>query len=81
MMSARFSSATQIDLSPPSSEAAGRDTTFDGFLRETGTLAFLVANEDQLVYERYSKAPIVGACRPRSRSPSLRVDARRDRDR
>ena len=37
------------DLSAP----AGEGTDLDGFLRRTGTVAFLVVHDDRLVYERY----------------------------
>ncbi len=37
---------------PAVADAAGNGSV-DGFLRDTGTLAFLVVHEDRLVYERY----------------------------
>jgi CubicO group peptidase (beta-lactamase class C family) len=40
-------SGTEIDLAAPSGAA------FEGFLRRTETLAFVVVHEDELVYERY----------------------------
>jgi CubicO group peptidase (beta-lactamase class C family) len=46
---------TEVALSPPAG-AAG----FDGFLRETGTHAFLLVQQDRVVYERY----LNGADRP-----------------
>ncbi len=39
---------TEIALPPPAGAA-----TFDGFLREAGTLGFLVVHQDRVVYERY----------------------------
>ena len=39
----------EITLAPPS----GGVRTFDGFLRETDTRAFLIVDDDELVYERY----------------------------
>ena len=39
----------EIALVPPS----GGSRSFDGFLRETDTLAFLVVDDDEVVYERY----------------------------
>jgi hypothetical protein len=43
----------QIELpaAPPDVDGAG--TGFDGFLRATGTRAFVVVHDDRLVYERY----------------------------
>jgi CubicO group peptidase (beta-lactamase class C family) len=43
-----LATGTEVALSPPAG-AAG----FDGFLRETGTLGFLVLHQDRVVYERY----------------------------
>jgi CubicO group peptidase (beta-lactamase class C family) len=40
---------TELDLPAP----AGGDPGLDGFLRRTDTLAFLVVQDDRLVYERY----------------------------
>jgi CubicO group peptidase (beta-lactamase class C family) len=44
---------TQIVPPAPPSGADGSAAAFDGFLRQTGTLAFVVVDEDRLVYERY----------------------------
>lgn len=43
-----------VEIAPraPISGSSG-DRSFDGFLRETDTQAFLVVDEDELVYERY----------------------------
>jgi CubicO group peptidase (beta-lactamase class C family) len=41
------------EIDPPSPYGADGDRTFDEFLRATDTLAFLVVDEDELVYERY----------------------------
>ena len=43
------------ELALPASAVAdaARSGSVDGFLRDTGTLAFLVVHEDRLVYERY----------------------------
>jgi CubicO group peptidase (beta-lactamase class C family) len=43
-------SGEEVDLGP--SPIGGR-IGFDGFLRQTDTLSFLVVNDDRLVYERY----------------------------
>jgi CubicO group peptidase (beta-lactamase class C family) len=40
----------EIDLPAPAGTGA---TGFEGFLRDTGTLAFVILDDDQLVYERY----------------------------
>jgi hypothetical protein len=42
-----------IDLSSAPLGAGGSGGTFDGLLRETDTLAFVVVDEDRVVYERY----------------------------
>jgi CubicO group peptidase (beta-lactamase class C family) len=43
----------EIDRPAPPPGVAGAGAAFDEFLGETDTLAFLVAHEDRLVYERY----------------------------
>ncbi len=45
-----LSAGVEID---PASPSGADDGAFDEFLRETGTLGFVVVDEDQLVYERY----------------------------
>jgi CubicO group peptidase (beta-lactamase class C family) len=42
-------------IDPPAAPAGadGGGAAFDGFLRRTGTLAFVVVDRDRLVYERY----------------------------
>ena len=43
-----------VEIDPPAPPSgADDDRAFDEFLRETGTLGFLVVDEDRLVYERY----------------------------
>jgi CubicO group peptidase (beta-lactamase class C family) len=42
---------TKVDVLEPPADTTGRD--FDGFLRRTGTRAFLILHDDRLVYERY----------------------------
>jgi CubicO group peptidase (beta-lactamase class C family) len=43
-----------IEIDPPAPPpGAPGDGTFDRFLQETDTLAFLIVDEDRLVYERY----------------------------
>jgi CubicO group peptidase (beta-lactamase class C family) len=42
-----------IDPSSPQLQATGTEGTFDDFLRGTHTLAFVVVDDDELVYERY----------------------------
>jgi CubicO group peptidase (beta-lactamase class C family) len=43
-----------VEIDPPAPPSgADDDRAFDEFLRENGTLAFLVVDEDRLVYERY----------------------------
>jgi CubicO group peptidase (beta-lactamase class C family) len=54
----------EIALAPP----PGDSRTFDGFLRETGTLAFLVVDDDEVVYERY-----LGGADPGARQTSFSV--------
>ncbi len=41
----------EVDGLEPPADTTARD--FDGFLRRTGTRAFLILHEDRLVYERY----------------------------
>lgn len=41
----------EVDGLEPPDDATARD--FDGFLRRTGTRAFLILHDDRLVYERY----------------------------
>ena len=41
----------EVDVLEPPTDATARD--FDGFLRRTGTRAFLILHDDRLVYERY----------------------------
>jgi CubicO group peptidase (beta-lactamase class C family) len=43
------------EIDPPAAPAGadGGGAAFDGFLRQTGTLAFVVVDQDRLVYERY----------------------------
>jgi CubicO group peptidase (beta-lactamase class C family) len=43
----------EINLSPPPVAAGEAEKDVDGFLRDTGTHAFLVVHSDRLVYERY----------------------------
>jgi CubicO group peptidase (beta-lactamase class C family) len=45
-------SGTELDLDTAMADVVG-GTDFDRFLRTNDTLAFVVAHEDQLVYERY----------------------------
>lgn len=54
----------EIAPAPPS----GGSRTFDGFLRETETRAFLIVDNDELVYERY-----VGGADPDARQTSFSV--------
>lgn len=42
-----------VEIGPAPPSGTGGSRIFDGFLRETGTLAFLVVDDDELVYERY----------------------------
>ena len=43
-----------VEIDPPAPPSgAGDDRGFDGFLRGTGTLGFVVLDDDRLVYERY----------------------------
>jgi CubicO group peptidase (beta-lactamase class C family) len=42
-----------VEIAPAPPSGAGGDRTFDGFLRKTDTLAFLVVDDDELVYEHY----------------------------
>ena len=44
---------SELVLPAPAVADAARSGSVDGFLRDTGTLAFLVVHEDRLVYERY----------------------------
>ena len=44
---------SELALPAPAVPDAARSGSVDGFLRDTGTLAFLVVHEDRLVYERY----------------------------
>jgi CubicO group peptidase (beta-lactamase class C family) len=44
---------TEIDLPAPPVEAVGGAAGFDGFLRATDTSAFVIVDEDRLLYERY----------------------------
>lgn len=44
---------SELVLPVPAVADAARSGSVDGFLRDTGTLAFLVVHEDRLVYERY----------------------------
>ena len=43
----------EIELPAAPAGVDGGHAGFDGFLRDSGTLAFLVAHQDRLVYERY----------------------------
>jgi CubicO group peptidase (beta-lactamase class C family) len=43
-----------VEIDPPAPPSgAADDPAFDGFLRGTGTLGFVVVDDDRLVYERY----------------------------
>ncbi|HEY3214100.1 MAG TPA: serine hydrolase [Actinomycetota bacterium] len=44
---------SELVLPAPAVADAARSGSVDGFLRDTGTMAFLVVHEDRLVYERY----------------------------
>jgi CubicO group peptidase (beta-lactamase class C family) len=44
---------SELVLPAPAVADAARSESVDGFLRGTGTLAFLVVHEDRMVYERY----------------------------
>jgi CubicO group peptidase (beta-lactamase class C family) len=44
---------SEAELVAPDLDADGRTADLDDLLRETDTLAFVVAHEDRLVYERY----------------------------
>ena len=60
---------SDIEIDPPTPPSgADDDRAFDEFLRGTGTLAFLVLDEDRLVYERY-----FGGADRRSRQTSFSV--------
>jgi CubicO group peptidase (beta-lactamase class C family) len=41
------------EIAPVPPSGSGGDLTFEGFLRQTDTLAFLIVHDDELVYERY----------------------------
>lgn len=41
------------EIAPMPPSGSGGDRTFEGFLRQTDTLAFLIVHDDELVYERY----------------------------
>ena len=56
------------EIAPAPRSGTGGDRTFDGFLRETDTLAFLVVDDDELVYERY-----LGGADPEDRQTSFSV--------
>ena len=58
----------EIDLSSIPLAAGGSGGTFDGFLRGTDTLAFVVVDDDELVYERY-----LNGADPQARQTSFSV--------
>ena len=52
-MSSPLSRGVEIEPSTPTLVAAEAGEDFDGFLRKTDTLTFVVVHSDELVYERY----------------------------
>ena len=52
-MSSSLSRGVEIVPSTPTLVAAEAGEDFDGFLRNTDTLTFVVVHSDELVYERY----------------------------